>query len=45
MKRKQLLLLFYLVLLVLGLTSPVLAETAATYDLSWWTVDAAARLA
>jgi hypothetical protein len=39
MKRKQLLLLLYLVILLLSLTSPALAETGATYDLSWWTVD------
>jgi hypothetical protein len=31
--------ILYLVVLLLGLTSPVLAETSATYDLSWWTVD------
>jgi hypothetical protein len=37
--KKKLLLLLYLIILVLGLTSPVLAETNATYDLSWWTVD------
>ena len=40
MKRKHLLLLFSLVLLVLGLVSPALADTAAAYDLSWSTVDA-----
>ena len=28
-----------LILLILRLTSPALAETDATYDLSWWTVD------
>jgi hypothetical protein len=39
MKRKQLLLFLYLAILLVGLTSPVLADTAATYDLSWWTVD------
>jgi hypothetical protein len=36
--KKKLLLLLYLIILVLGLTSPVLAETN-DYDLSWWTVD------
>ena len=40
MFKKRFLLLLYLVVLLLGLTGPVLAETAATYDLSWWTVDA-----
>jgi hypothetical protein len=40
MLKNRLLLILYLALLVLGLTSPVLAETAASYDLSWWTVDA-----
>ena len=39
MKKKHFLLLLYLAILMLGLASPVLAETAATYDLSWWTVD------
>ena len=39
MKTKRIFLILYLVILLLGLTSPVLAETAATYDLSWWTVD------
>jgi hypothetical protein len=39
MKRKHLFLLLYLVILILGLTSPALADTTATYDLSWWTVD------
>jgi hypothetical protein len=39
MKKTSLLLILYLVILVLGLTSPVLATTAASYDLSWWTVD------
>jgi hypothetical protein len=39
MNRKSLLLLLYLVILILGLTSPVLADTTAAYDLSWWTVD------
>jgi hypothetical protein len=38
MKKKYILLILYLVILILGLTSPVLAETNA-YDLSWWTVD------
>ncbi len=36
--KNKLLLLLYLVILVLSLTSPVLAETDA-YTLSWWTVD------
>jgi hypothetical protein len=39
MKRKHLFLLIYLIILLLGLTSPALAETTAAYDLSWWTVD------
>jgi hypothetical protein len=37
--KKKLLLLLYLIILVLGLTSPVLAKSSAAYDLSWWTVD------
>ena len=37
--KKSILLYLYLILLVLGLTSPVMAETSDTYDLSWWTVD------
>jgi hypothetical protein len=40
MKKKHLLLVLYIGLVLLGLTSPALAETATTYDLSWWTVDA-----
>ncbi len=39
MNRKRLLLLLYIIALILGLTNSVLAETNATYDLSWWTVD------
>ena len=39
MKKKQLLMILYLVILLLGVASPVLAETSAAYDLSWWTVD------
>ena len=31
-------LLFLLILLTLSI-APVLAETTATYELSWWTVD------
>jgi hypothetical protein len=31
--------ILYLVILLLGVASPVLAETSAAYDLSWWTVD------
>jgi hypothetical protein len=39
MIKKRFLLFLYLLILTLGLTSPVLAETNTTYDLSWWTVD------
>ena len=39
MKTKRILLILYLTILLFGLAAPVLAETAATYDLSWWTVD------
>ena len=37
--KKQILLILYLIILILGLTSPVLAESTAIYDLPWWTVD------
>jgi hypothetical protein len=39
MKTKRFLLILYLLILILSLASPVLAETSASYDLSWWTVD------
>lgn len=39
MKKKRLLLILYLIILMSVLATPVLAETSATYDLSWWTVD------
>jgi hypothetical protein len=39
MSKNRFLLVLYISVLLLGLTSPVLAETTATYDLSWWTVD------
>jgi hypothetical protein len=39
MTRKYILLTLYLLILLLGLASPVMAETNASYDLSWWTVD------
>ena len=40
MSKRRLLLLIYIVSLFLLLTSPALAETTTTYDLTWWTVDA-----
>ena len=40
MKKTRFLLVLYLAFLLLGLTNLALAETSATYDLSWWTVDA-----
>lgn len=39
MKTKRWLILFFLIVLLALAAVPVLAETNATYDLSWWTVD------
>ncbi len=39
MNLKRLLVLLYITLFLFGITSPVLADTVNTYDLSWWTVD------
>jgi hypothetical protein len=39
MKIKRWLILLILIVFLALAVAPVLAETAATYDLSWWTVD------
>ena len=45
MLQKRFLLILYLIVLLLGLTSPVLADSAATYDLTGGRSTPAGRLA